>query len=146
MKRLLQYTSIFDQCWEWTGSCNKHGYGRYAEEGSHVLAHRKSFELFVGPIPEGMQVLHRCDNPPCINPFHLFLGTHRDNMADMFAKGRGRRLAGEENPNSKLKYRDVLEIRSSILPRRELADRFGVSGQLIRLVQLGKVWKKTPKS
>lgn len=84
------------ECWEWIGKPTTHGYGRLERapqgqrRGAPVYAHRASWELHYGPIPEGLNVLHHCDNPPCVRPTHLFLGTHLDNMADMFAKGRDR--------------------------------------------------------
>jgi hypothetical protein len=80
-------------CWEWQRYRNEHGYGRMWRP--KVYAHRASFEAFVGPIPSGLSVLHRCDNPPCCNPEHLFLGTRADNMRDMCAKGR---CALQRNP------------------------------------------------
>ena len=85
-------------CWVWQGSAGKDGYGRmvYRLDGQRVIrgAHRVSWEVANGPIPEGMHVLHRCDNPPCVNPAHLFLGTQADNMRDMTRKGRHWQLSG----------------------------------------------------
>jgi hypothetical protein len=80
-------------CWIWTGALDQQGYGRLGVNRSAQRAHRVSFELFVGPIPPGVgyhgtEVCHRCDTPHCVNPQHLFLGAHRENMADMLAKGR----------------------------------------------------------
>ena len=77
-----------DGCWIWTGGVNPRGYGKLKVNGRWVLAHRLSWELKVGPIPDGLFACHQCDNPPCVRPSHLFLGTARDNNADMFRKGR----------------------------------------------------------
>lgn len=76
-------------CWEWQKSRDKHGYGYVGQDAKTKKAHRVSYETFIGLIPEGMCVLHRCDNPPCINPEHLFLGTLKQNALDRDAKHRG---------------------------------------------------------
>jgi len=88
-KRVWTKVKKTESCWEWTASKNVHGYGIIKKDGRMHLAHRVLFELTGGKIPNGMQVLHHCDNPACVNPDHLFLGTHGDNMRDMFKKGRG---------------------------------------------------------
>jgi len=78
-------------CWLWTAGRDRFGYGQFTFPGNqHVLAHRASYMLFIGPIPDGMCVLHHCDTPPCVNPSHLWLGTNDQNMADMAMKGRAR--------------------------------------------------------
>lgn len=77
-------------CWEWFGGASADGYGRFTHKGRKLLAHRVSWEVHSGSIPRGMLVLHRCDNPPCVNPSHLFLGTHKDNAQDRERKGRRR--------------------------------------------------------
>jgi len=90
-----------DTCWEWTGY--KDRYGIFGIEGKNLKAHRVSWEITFGPVPEGLHVLHKCDNPGCVKPDHLFLGTHTDNMRDMVVKGRGGR--------AKLTLDEVREIR-----------------------------------
>lgn len=101
-------------CWEWQ-KCKTLGYGRLAVAGTgkKSRAHRQSHALHTGPIPDGMLVCHACDNPSCVNPDHLFLGTQSDNMADMTAKGRQSR--GEASGSAKLTKSDVLEIRDLAL-------------------------------
>ena len=110
------------ECWIWTAARQKFGYGKFAvaKGGPFVCAHRFSYEDQVGPIPEGMLVLHHCDNPPCVRPSHLFLGTQADNYADMRSKGRWRYKprdqSGERNPNSILTDAQVAAM------LRDLAD------------------------
>lgn len=135
-----------DGCWLWLGAPQSQGYGEMLINGRHYLAHRLSYELFKGPIPEGLEVCHECDNPPCVNPDHLFLGTHRDNMRDMAQKGRAAIAgpAGERHGMSKLTVSDVREIRQRAAighSYRQLAEAFGVDSTNISLIVRRKAWK-----
>ena len=100
-------------CWLWSGATDGYGYGSLGvARGRTGKAYRVSYATFVGPIPPLAHVLHRCDTPACINPAHLFLGTHRDNMDDMFAKGRNAK--GAALPHTTLTENDVLMIRARV--------------------------------
>lgn len=94
-ERFWSYVQRGDECWTWIGARDANGYGRLSLPGRGTIgAHRVSWELHRGEIPDGLCVLHRCDNPPCVWPEHLFLGTHADNVADRIAKGRSRYVTG----------------------------------------------------
>src|SRR6266404_7110558 len=123
-KRLMELSKLNPKkgCLEWIGSrrgTGINGYGRVCvgsrSNGTRktVSAHRYSYEIFVGSIPEGMWVLHKCDNPPCINPEHLFLGDRMDNTLDRDNKGRNKITAGQNNGFAKLTEQDVNEIRAA---------------------------------
>jgi hypothetical protein len=117
-------------CWLWTGGVEGGGYGSIKKKGHH-LAHRFSWELHYGEIPDGLYVCHKCDNPPCVRPDHLFLGTHQDNMRDMAEKGRRRSGRG----NTKLTKQQVAAIRSRYSPGavtyEQLGAEYGVSSGAI---------------
>jgi hypothetical protein len=124
-----------DGCWIWQAARNSGGYGEY--RGGY--AHRYAYEQAVGPIPPGMHVLHRCDNPPCINPAHLWVGTNLDNVRD--AQAKGRILVGEQRHNAKLSREDVLAIREARdVPIADLAARYGVHRASIHRVRRGDTW------
>lgn len=127
--------SSHDGCWLWTAHCNKGGYGKI--DGK--IASRVSWELTNGAIPEGLDVCHHCDNPKCVNPTHLFLGTASDNLKDSVLKGRLDHH-GEKNGNAKLNYKLVKEIRETNLPQRTLARIFGVSKGTIYYIQNNLTW------
>ena len=124
-------------CWEWTGSLTTGGYAQLRVGKRKVAAHRFSYELHIGKIPKGLSVCHKCDNPKCVNPFHLFLGTHKDNMADCTRK---KRRLGERNANAKLNVSNVQEIKTSRLNASELGRRFGVTKEAIYAVRSGRNW------
>ena len=146
-----------DACWVWTGS-RRGSYGRFFLQGRTFKANRIAFELCKGPIPDGMFVCHRCDNPLCVNPSHLFAGTPRENTQDAVRKGRiaaGDRhgshvhpdawARGERQGSSKLTADQVRIIRRSYAPGEvtlaELAKRFGVSEQTISYIVNNKRWQ-----
>ncbi len=129
-----------DDCWEWQRSRNSCGYGTYRSS----QAHRYAWELTHGPIPEGLHVLHRCDNPPCCNPSHLFLGTAADNNADKETKGRGNHVRGEQVGREKLTESAVQSIRARAMQGESLAHiapDFGVTKVTIRHVVRRRTWK-----
>lgn len=139
-----------DDCWLWRGSKTSTGYGRIGLGGRELgtaPAHRVSYLLHVGEIPDGMVVMHKCDNPSCVNPNHLEVGTQADNLSDMRAKGRGKGgngLSGEKHPLSKLTASQVVDIRSKRANGRtiqSLADEYGVVGGTIHFVVSGRTWK-----
>ncbi len=133
-------------CWLFMGDRNNWGYGRIGEGGRGpkqrlILAHRASYEVHMGPIPDGIKVLHRCDVPACINPNHLFLGTLSDNVQDALRKGRHVAPRGENQGCAKLTRAAVADIRQSKLSGSELARQYGVSRRAIRFAQQGDTWK-----
>lgn len=130
-------------CWNWKAGKDTHGYGQMNANGRKRLAHRISFEVHRGLIPEGKCVCHRCDNPACINPDHLFIGTQAENVADMIAKRRDRKASqkGEAHGQAKLTEADVIAIRSNAhSSQSDLAARYGVSPSQIGNIRRGKRW------
>lgn len=131
-------------CWLWLAGVRRRGYGIISLEGPHFgngVAHRVAWELYRGPIPEGMSVLHRCDVPGCVNPDHLFLGSALDNVIDMLAKGRAKPPRGEEHHTTHLTDGDVCAIRASREPGHTLAASFAVSQSTISEIRSGKRWR-----
>lgn len=137
--RFMKYVRVSEAgCWLWTGYPQAEGYGKMRLEGRLQWAHRAAWRLFVGPVPTGLDVLHHCDNPPCVNPAHLFIGTHRDNMADARQKGRFPR--GSAHWRARLTEDDVKVIRASSESHRVLAARYGVSDATIGRVRSRRNW------
>lgn len=130
-----------DGCWYWTAStCGK--YGRLVIDEKNIKAHRLSFELHKGPITDGMHVCHSCDNPLCVNPDHLYLGTHQDNMKDRNSKGRQARLHGVMSGQAKLDNTSVQIIREAKRDgwrSKDIAKYFGISkGQIWNICKGGQ--------
>lgn len=125
-------------CWEWTAAKDAYGYGAVYAWGKVRKAHRVSYEIHKGPIPIGLDILHSCDNPGCLNPDHLSPGTDKDNAADRVS--RGRQAREKSLPQTKLSDSDVIAIRaSSGVMQLELAKRYGVHPTLISHIRRNKV-------
>ncbi len=137
-----------DDCWIWSGSMNSQGYGQMKVGEHYVRAHRLSWMIHHGAIPEGKMVCHHCDVPMCVNPKHLFIGTSKDNMQDMARKGRNRHPTyyGEEHPRSKLTITNVRDIRARLQNYswglyRALGREYGVDKETIRNIDRGINWR-----
>lgn len=133
-----------DGCWTWLAATNRKGYGIFRVGNKNVLAHRFSYQIYKGEIPDGILTLHRCDNPACVNPAHLFLGTHLDNVHDCISKGRyytGRHDG--EHGKHKLTAIQVREIREnpSGLSHRALAKKYSVSKGTITFIMNNQTWR-----
>lgn len=138
-------TDSVDDCWEWTAYKNSQGYGQFRKEGrgGQALAHRVSYELNVGSIPDGLLVCHKCDNPSCTNPNHLFLGTVKDNMADKMAKGRAKSLSGELHGRAKLTTSQVKEIRDRLATGEAqtlIAADYGIAQRTVSRIKNADSW------
>ena len=131
------------ECWTWTGYIDQTGYGSISWKGKPVQAHRLAWFLTYGDIPNGLFVLHKCDNPKCANPNHLFLGTNADNQRDKVNKGRQAR--GETMHTAKLKTQDVILIRKQYHEDRrtqtQIAKDFGMCQSTIERIVNGKYWR-----
>lgn len=157
-KRLSQFASLADRfndqhipvtetgCWLWTGRMTANGYGTISDNYRSKSAHRVSYELHHGPVPDGAVVCHKCDVKACVNPSHLYAGTHKENYADARNRGRLRPRRGETNPRAKLTREQVLEIRASSEMGTELARRFGLSKSTVCQIRKGLRWKHLDES
>jgi hypothetical protein len=131
------------ECWNWLGGKYKPGYGKFWYQGKMESAHRMAYQLAVGSIDNGMFVCHRCDNPGCVNPDHLFLGTNQDNVND--AIGKDRHSRGTRNGRAKINAKDVLSIREMYATNNwsqsALAKMYGVGQTEISNIVIGKTWQ-----
>lgn len=142
--RFFAKVAMSDGCHEWLAAKDRNGYGRFGVSGSRTrLAHHVAWAIEHGDDPRGSVLMHSCDNPGCVNPEHLSLGTHADNVADRVAKGRGRwrALSGELHPNTKLTDEQVVAIAARLSAGEtvaSLAREYGVSEWPIRQIKHGK--------
>ena len=147
-ERFFSKVQITPGCWLWNGARRKKGYGLFGLEGKICSAHRVSYQMHVGTIPSGNQVCHRCDNPRCVNPDHLFTGTSVENNADKISKGR--QAKGECMASAKLTEDDVIRIRSIYIKgstdfnTKTIAGMYGVSASHVTKILKGSKWKHLP--
>jgi len=141
-ERFELYIKRTIDCWEWIGHRDPNGYGRLNVDGYPMLAHRLSYQLRWGGIPDGMAVLHKCDNPRCVNPEHLFLGTQSDNANDMYRKGRSRKrgMKGTDHHQAKLSEADVRAIRTSQEPDGKVGAQYGISRTAVNDIRKRRSW------
>lgn len=147
-QRLMRYVSkcASTGCWNWTGHKNSCGYGSITISGKSILAHRVSYQVFVEEIKEGYVICHKCDNPSCINPDHLFQGTLQDNQKDSFRKGRNPYFVrrGNNHRFSKLKESDIPVIREQLclgVSPTKIAKVYGVDDTTIFSIKNRKTWR-----
>ena len=140
-QRLEHYTDRNggpDACWTWMASSTNEGYGKIFFERRLHLAHRKWWEVTNGPIPVGMYLCHKCDNPICVNPNHMFVGTPADNARDMIRKQRG--AQGEKQHMAKLTAERVMAIRNDPRPQAAIASDYGITQSNVSCIRRGLTW------
>lgn len=137
------WTVTESDCWEWAGHRTGRGYGRIGVSGRLMYSHRLAYEAWVGPIPDGMHVLHRCDNPPCINPAHLFLGTDAENVRDRDGKGRtARGAATRTNTVINIDIARTMREEAATMTVGAIAEKHGVKRELARRAILNITWQE----
>lgn len=142
--KLFSQLKLVGDCWEWQGYLMANGYGVIVDVRAKKLVHRAMYEIIHGPIPDGLFCCHRCDNPKCCRPEHLFLGTHRENMDDMDSKGRRRAPKGVQHPRAKVSDDDVLLMRqmySEGVMIVDIAKRFPVVPCTVSAIVNHKTWR-----
>ena len=145
LARFFSKVDVRDQnsCWYFKGKKVHRGYGGFTIQGKHIYAHRLSYELFCSEIDPRQLIRHKCDNPSCVNPWHLSSGTHLDNMLDR--KIRGRDPAGERNGRAKLTESDVLKILADPRPAHKVAAEYGVVKDSVLRIRNGETWTHITK-
>lgn len=151
VERFWEKVIVKEGCWDWSGAKTLLGYcvirDEYPKKGNQ-FGHRVSYTIHKGEISDGMNILHKCDNPSCVNPDHLEQGTQKQNVHDMMAKGRRTKtigLKGSDSPRSKLTWDDVRKIREllseGVLRQKDIGEMFSVTGATINYIHLNKTWK-----
>lgn len=153
-ERFWTHVARGDGCWEWTGTRRPDGYGVHWNGSRQVRAHRRSWEMANGPLPEGAVIRHSCDNPPCVRPDHLAIGTQQDNLADMTSRGRrvrgerhpwfGQEQRGETNRQAKLTDEQVAHIKGMAAAGHyhdDIAQRYGVTKTNVSYIASDKTWR-----
>lgn len=144
-ERLLDQREVIGDCWEWQGSYGKDGYGVMSVRRKQKRVHRVAFEVFTEGSAEGRLVCHKCDNPKCFNPDHLFLGTSKDNTQDMIRKGRKAKGQGQKHPKSILTASQVMDIRRKRneqgMSLKAIASEYSISFQHVSDVARRIKWK-----
>lgn len=135
-----------DACWLWLGCKNNDGYGYLYFKGKLFRTHRLAYTLEIGPIPKGLCVLHKCDNPSCCNPKHLYLGTYKDNARDRDLSGRHNPAQGSRQWKSKFTEEQVINIFNDDRSLRVIAADYGVHHSTIWYIKAGRTWKHIPNN
>lgn len=147
MRVFINKIAISDKnsCWAWLGQKSETGYGRFWVNGRYRRAHRVSYEFFIGQIPHGLCVLHKCDNPSCVYPGHLFIGTQVDNIKDMDERGRRTIVYGNHHGRAILNDEAVIKIIKDSRQHKKIAVDYGVSCRTIRAVKSGFRWGRVSR-
>jgi predicted XRE-type DNA-binding protein len=143
-ERFFNKVNKTHSCWEWTAGKDRYGYGSIRINNKVLRTHRVSYQLHYGDFDIALFVCHKCDNKKCVNPEHLFLGTHQDNMTDKVNKGKQPNLIGKNNPNTKLTEDNVIQIKKLLfvgMKQREIAQKYNVSQNQISQIKNNKAWK-----
>lgn len=138
-----------EKCWLWMGARDNKGYGVIMVNGKLTRSHRYAYEAGIGPIPKDLHVLHDCDNPPCVNPSHLRIGTNSDNVKDRVKRGRTHDHSGEKASNAKLSFykaEQIRNLRARGAKVKDIAKEFGVGRNQIWRVVSGRLWVGSPST
>ena len=129
------------ECWQWRASTKVGGYGKIADDDGRIqLAHRIAYRLVFGDFPLGLVVSHRCDNPGCVNPQHLFLGTQAENLRDMRIKRRDNPPRGSRHPKARLDESLVARVRADVRSHRRIAKDYGIGKSTVGMIKAGATW------